>query len=275
MEDKFIDIRKVIGEKNPKLLKQLPGFVLNYLEKVIHQNEVNDFMLANKDADGFDFSENVLKYFSIEVDAIGVDHVPKSGGVILACNHPIGGMDAMALIQAIKAHRTDIKFVVNDILLALKNLSDLFVGVNKHGKNSIQSLNEMNKVFSSGGATFVFPAGLVSRKSKGIVEDLEWKKTFITRAKKFNLPIVPVLVDGSLSNFFYRLSNIRQMAGIKANLEMLYLVDEQFKQRDKKVNIYFGEAIKPAALDGSKTDLQWAQEVKGLIYQLNKHSKKE
>ena len=270
MEEKFIDIKKVIGEKNPKLLKKLPTFVINYLNKVIHQDEVNDFMLANKDSDGFQFSENVLKFFNIEVEAIGIENVPTTGGVILACNHPIGGMDAMALIQAIKPHRRDIKFVVNDILLALKNLAGLFVGVNKHGKNSIQSLNEMNEVYSSGGATFVFPAGLVSRKMNGKVEDLEWKKTFVTRAKKFDLPIIPVFVDGSLSNFFYRLSSLRQMAGIKANLEMLYLADEQFRQRDKKINIYFGQRIESADLSGEKSDLKWAQEIKQKVYQLKK-----
>ena len=268
MEEKFIDIRKVIGDKNPKLLRQLPNFVIKYLEKVLHEKKVNEFMLNNAATNGFQFSENVLKYFNIQVKGIGLENVPQDGGVILACNHPIGGMDAMALIQVIKNRRTDIKFVVNDILLALKNLADLFVGVNKHGKNSVKSLQEMNEVFGGGGATFVFPAGLVSRKQGGKIEDLEWKKTFVTRSKKFNIPVIPGFVDGSLSNFFYRLSNIRQMAGVKANLEMLYLVDEQFKQKDKRIDIYFGNMIPSSDFDDSKTDIQWAAYVKDLVYRM-------
>lgn len=267
-QNKFIDIRKVIGDKNPTLLKRLPNFVISYIERVLHEEEINTFIDENKDTNGFEFSENVLNHFNIQVNSIGLENVSKDQGVILACNHPLGGMDAMALIQSIKAHRSDIKFVVNDILLALENLADLFVGVNKHGKNSTAALQEMNNVFSSGGATFVFPAGLVSRRSGKKIEDLEWKKTFVTRSKKFDVPVVPVFVDGALSNFFYNLSNIRAKFGLKANLEMLYLADEQFKQKDKKIDIYFGKPIPSATFDASKTDKEWAEWVKKIVYNL-------
>lgn len=265
---KFIDIRKVISDKNPKLLKTLPNFIISYLERVLHEDEINEFIESNKNTNGFEFSENVLKKFNVRLRGHGIENVAKEGGVILACNHPLGGMDAMALIQVIKSHRTDIKFVVNDILLALDNLADLFVGVNKHGKNSAEALQEMNNVFSSGGATFVFPAGLVSRKTGGKVEDLEWKKTFVTRSKKFDVPVVPVFVDGELSKFFYRLSNLRSKFGLKANIEMLYLADEQFQQKDKVIDIYFGKPIPSSTFDKTKTDKEWAEWVKKIVYNL-------
>lgn len=269
-QDKFIDVRKVIGDKNPKLLKQLPSFVINYLQRILHEDEINTFIEENKNTDGYEFSENVINHFNINVEAVGLENVPKEGGVILASNHPLGGMDALAIVTVFKKHRLDFKFVVNDILLALKNLSGLFIGVNKHGKNSADSLKEMNEVFASDGATFVFPAGLVSRRKKGEVTDLEWKKTFVTRSKKFKRSVIPVYVDGNLSNFFYRLSNLRAKLGVKANFEMLYLADEQFLQKNKSIKIYFGEPIPYETFDKSKKDIEWAQWVKNVVYNLKK-----
>jgi len=271
---KFVDIEKVIGDKNPKLLKRLPGFIISFLKRVLHEDENNEVIGANQGKDGFVFSKYVLSNFNITVNAIGLENVPKEGGVILASNHPLGGMDALALIQVMEPYRKDIKFVVNDILLALKNLKGLFVGVNKHGKTSAEALQEMNNIFSSGGATFVFPAGLVSRRLGKTISDLEWKKTFITRAKKFDTPVIPVFVDGELSKRFYRLAKIRTFFGIKANIEMLYLVDEQYRQKNKTINIYFGKAIPASTFDKSQNDKGWANWVKDIVYTL-KHTLKQ
>jgi putative hemolysin len=270
---KFIDIEKVIGDKNPKLLKRLPGFIISYLKKVLHEVETNETMDATLGRNGFEFSSYVLNDFNIKVNAIGLENVPKEGGVILASNHPLGGMDALALIQKMEVHRKDIKFVVNDILLALKNLKGLFVGVNKHGKTSSEVLQEMNNIFSSGGATFLFPAGLVSRRLGTTIADLDWKKTFITRAKKFDSPVIPVFVDGELSKRFYRLAKIRTFFGVKANIEMLYLVDEQYRQKNKTINIYFGKAIPASTFDKSKNDKGWANWVKDIVYTLKQSAK--
>jgi putative hemolysin len=177
-------------------------------------------------------------------------------------------MDALAVVTAITPYRRDIQFIVNDILLNLKNLKGLFVGVNKHGTNSKESLKNVSNLFGSDKLTFVFPAGLVSRKQKGVVKDLEWKKTFITQAKKHNKAIVPVYVEGSLTNFFYNLSNFRTTIGIKANIEMLYLAKETFKQRNETIKIVFGELIQPSTFDKSKHDKKWAEWVKEKVYQL-------
>ena len=183
-------------------------------------------------------------------------------------NHPLGGIDALAIIDEIYPIRNDLKFVVNDLLLHLPNLKDLFVGVNKHGSNSKASLQLLNDLYASDKAIFVFPAGLVSRKKKGAVKDLEWKKTFITRAKKFEKNVVPIHIEGELSNFFYRLSNFRTAIGVKANIEMFYLVDELFKQANKTLNITIHPEIDYKSFTKEKTDVQWAQSVKEIVYSL-------
>lgn len=268
MSDKFIDIDQLIKEKNPRLYKWIPGFLLRYLKKTIHQEEVNTVIRDNEGHDGYEFALNVLNRLNIRVEVEGLENIPSEGAVIFACNHPLGGMDALAIIEKAYTIRPDLKFVVNDLLLHLPNLKDLFTGVNKHGANSKESLTALNDLFGSSRAIFVFPAGLVSRKKKGKVEDLEWKKTFITRSKKFKSPIIPVHLDGELTNFFYRLSNFRTSLGIKANIEMFYLVDELFNQKGKTLSLKFGKSIAYETFDASKKDVEWAQWVKAKTYAL-------
>jgi putative hemolysin len=268
LEQKFIDVEKIIGDKNPALLKRLPGFLLNYLKRILHQDEVNRILYENRDLLGSDFCDDILERFAIEVTPKGIAHVPKSGGVILACNHPLGGMDAMAVSHLMAHHRKDFKFIVNDILMELPNLRGIFTGVNKHGANAASSLKKVDELFGSSEAVFVYPAGLVSRRRNGEVQDLEWKKTFVTRAKKYGTPIIPVHISGRLSGFFYNLANIRERLGIKTNIEMLYLVNEQFKLKAKPISVTFGKLIEPASLTNDKTDLEWAQEIKYQVYQL-------
>jgi len=268
LSENFIDIDNLIKDKNPRIYKWMPGFLLRYLKKTIHQKEVNEVIKDNEGHNGYAFALNVLKRLEINVEVEGLENIPNSGAAIFACNHPLGGMDALAIIQQAYPIRPDMKFVVNDLLLHLPNLKDLFTGVNKHGSNSKESLAALNELFASDQAIFVFPAGLVSRKKRGKVEDLEWKKTFITRSKKFKSPIIPVYLDGELSSFFYRLSNFRTRIGVKANVEMFYLVDELFSQKGKTLVLKFGKSIPYQTFDTSKKDVQWANWVKTKAYAL-------
>lgn len=267
---KFIDVRKVISDKNPNLLKWLPGFMVRYIQKILHENQVNAFLNAQEGKDSFTFCREVIKYMDIEMSSFGVDNVPKSGGCVLAVNHPLGGMDAMAIVTQLEDRRKDIKFIVNDVLLNLQNLREMFVGVNLIGKNAKESLKKVDDLFATDQLICIFPAGLVSRKQGGVIEDLEWKKTFVTRARKHKKPIIPVYINGELSNFFYRLANIRKALRIKGNIEMLYLVNELYKQNGKKMKVVFGNSINSADLTSEKSDLEWAQEIKKKVYQLAK-----
>lgn len=265
---KFIDIRNLIKSKNPRLIKWLPNFVIKYLKRILHEDEINDFLDKNGDKKNHDFCAGVLNLLSIETSLIGIENIPKSGGVVLAMNHPLGGMDAIALVDALKDIRPDIKFIVNDLLLNLEPMKELFLGVNKHGKNSVKGLQSIDELFSSGSLVCIFPAGLVSRKIKGKVQDLEWKKTFVNLARKNNIPILPVHINGKLSNFFYRLSNFRTKLGIKANIEMLYLSDELFKQKNAHMTFTIGELIPIEKIDKSKSPKAWAEEIRAKVYEL-------
>ena len=268
MTKKFIDIEKIIADKNPKLLKRLPKFILNYLKKILWQDEVNRIIHDNEGANGVQFCRNVIKEFNITATIEGIENAPKTGGVTFASNHPLGGMDALAFIDQFSHYRSDIKFIANDILLNLKPMQDIFVGVNKMGATAVPSLKNVDSVLANDESVVIFPAGLVSRRKNGLIEDLDWKKTFVTRARKHNVPIVPVIIDGKLSNFFYNLSNLREKLGIKANIEMLYLVNELFKQKNTTIKIIFGKPIYPNDLDEDVKDTELAQDIKRKAYSL-------
>ncbi|MBI1836256.1 MAG: 1-acyl-sn-glycerol-3-phosphate acyltransferase [Flavobacteriia bacterium] len=269
-EQKYIDVKKIIGSKNPRLLKWLPKFIINYLIKIIHQNEINDFLKRNHHLQNIDFCLKVIEEFKIHIDIQGIENIPKEGKIVLASNHPLGGMDAMALVSGMKGRREDIKFVVNDLLLNLVSLRGIFLGINKHGRNGATMKQQMHTLFSSDNCICIFPAGLVSRKIEGQIIDLEWKKSFISLSKEYNRTIIPVFIDGKLSNFFYRLSNFRSKIGIKVNIEMLYLSNEMFKLRNKKLKIIIGKPIKVNELPQGKSDKAIAQFIKDKVYELKK-----
>lgn len=270
-EGKFIDIEKVIADKNPSVLKWMPRVVLNYLKNIIHEDEINDFIELHKDKKNEAFCQAVVDYFNLTVEVVGLEKIPTDERIVLAMNHPLGGMDAMILITALNGRRNDLKFIVNDILLNLKNMKDMFVGVNKVGNQKTGTRERIYELFESDDCVCVFPAGLVSRKVNGHVEDLEWKKTFVTNAKKFDRKVIPIYIEGHLSEFFYRFSNIRKKLGIKVNLEMLYLSNELFKQSGRHIKFVVGDPIDPSILyNTDKSEHEIAQEVRGIVYELGK-----
>ncbi|WP_353186196.1 1-acyl-sn-glycerol-3-phosphate acyltransferase [Parapedobacter lycopersici] len=270
MEDKnkYIVIRDVIGRKNPALLRWLPRFVLRYIERVVHEDDINGIMSRIGHLHGLAFVDALIGELGVNVELRGAEHIPRTGGVIFASNHPLGGLDGVAFMHALGKYRKDIKFIVNDILLNIKNLEPLFVGVNKHGTQGRKGMEQIEAAYAADHALLVFPAGLVSRKRQGRVSDLEWKKSFINKAKKYRKDIVPVYIQGENSSFFYNFARCRELLGIKANLEMFYLPDEMFAQRNKTVTICVGKTIPYADFDDSKSEKEWAAAVKQLVYNL-------
>ncbi len=265
---KYIDIREVIRQKNPGLLTWLPFFVLRYIKRILHEDEINAFMAEHGHTTGIEFVHKIIEGFGAKVAVTGTEHIRSSGGVIYAANHPLGGMDAIAFMHILGAYRTDMKFLVNDILTNIKNLEPLFVPVNKHGNQARGAIQALDETLRSEEALLVFPAGLVSRKQPHGIADLEWKKTFISQARRYKKDVIPVYIEGRNSDFFYNLARFRKMLGIKANLEMFYLADEMFAQKGKKIVIHIGKPIPYAYFDRSKTEKEWAEHVKQLVYQL-------
>lgn len=239
----LIDVRKVFHQKNPKLAKWIPGFLFGVFERIIHQKRMNRMLTNTRGLQGIDFVRACFKDIGVKIESKNIHNVPEKGRVILAANHPLGGLDGMGYISEVHKIRPDVKFLVNDILMTIKPLQVLFLGVNKHGTNAKRSLMSVEDQFASEGATLIFPAGLVSRKQQGKIMDLKWHKSYITKSVKYRTDIIPTFIEGENSKRFYRVAQIRKMLGIKLNIEMLLLPPEMFNKKGKTITIHYGKPI--------------------------------
>lgn len=265
-----IDVKDLFYDKNPKLARWIPGFIYGYLRRIAHQDLINEIIRDYGHLKGYDFSVAMLKFFDLTIEVTGEEKLPDDGRYIFAANHPWGGLDghiAMVIIGR-KYGKDKYKCLVNDLLMNLKNLHGVFIPVNKHGKQGSRLAEQLDAAFRSEAQILTFPSGLVSRKIKGQVMDLEWQKSFINKAKQYQRDIIPIHMGGENSKFFYRLYRFRRSVGIKATIEMLYLIDETYKHRGKHITVTIGEPIPWQTFDTSKRPLAWAKWVKDIVYKL-------
>lgn len=263
-----IDLEGLIASKNPRLLKFIPGFILRKIKRIIHQNEINKYLKDNANSDPYTFVENGLKMFGAKITIKGQENLPANKRNLFVANHPLGGLDGLVFIKVIHDIYGELRFPVNDLLLNLPNMKGVFLPINKHGGHTREAFRSIEEAYQSDLPVCYFPAGLCSRKIKGQIQDLDWKKSIISAAIKYQRDIIPVHIDGENSNFFYNLSNIRMSLGIKANIEMLYLVDEMYSQYDKSITISFGKPISWEKFDKSKSLQEWTQFVREKTYEM-------
>ncbi|MCF6331649.1 MAG: 1-acyl-sn-glycerol-3-phosphate acyltransferase [Draconibacterium sp.] len=265
---KPIDIKEVFAGKSPGLAKAIPGFVYRYINRILHIEFLNDFLKRNGHLTGLDFVEQVVSEFNVTEYIHGLDNIPDSGRFIFASNHPLGGFDGMLLMKYVDQKLGKLKFISNDILMNIPNLAPMFIPVNKHGGNSREVARLLTETYNSDVQILIFPAGLASRKIKGNIVDLEWKKHFISKSIQHKRDVVPIFIGGRNSDRFYRIAKFRKFFRIKWNLEMFFLPDETMKHRNSEIHIYFGKPIPFSTFDNSKTHKDWADWVKNQVYQL-------
>lgn len=264
-----IDVEKILAAKAGKKARYVPGFLVSYLKKIVHQDEVNCFLRENNEKRGLDFVNSFMEYFNNTFEVNGLENLPKDGLCTFVSNHPLGAQDGLGLAYILGPHyQGKIKFLVNDLLMNIPHLAEFWVPINKTGKQARNFPQQVNTAFESDNHIVMFPAGLCSRKTKGVIRDIDWKKTFITKSVQTKRDIVPIHFEGENSKFFYRLANINKMLGIKFNIAMLYLSDEMFKNRDKKFKVTIGKPIPWQTFDRTKTPTEWAQYVKDAVYTL-------
>jgi putative hemolysin len=263
-----IDVENVLYSKKPALKKVVPRFIVNYLKRIVHQDDINTFLRKWGHLKDAKLVDAFLSHIGVKYEVIGKENIPETGRYIFVSNHPLGGLDGVVFMDELSKHFPDIKFPVNDILTNIENLSGIFLPVNKHGSQGKEAARKLEEAYSGDGQILYFPAGLCSRKKKNIIRDLSWHKSFITKAIQHKRDIVPCYFSGRNSDFFYRLSNFRKFLGIKVNVEMLYLADEMFRQKDKEIKLVFGKPIPWETFDKTKSAPEWADWVKSKSYEL-------
>ena len=243
---------------------------------IIRQKDMNRLLSAAKysetphgELQGLDFARGILSSLNVEVKLLGEENIPSDGKFIFASNHPLGGLDGMALISLFgRKYNNKIKFIVNDILMHLDNLSSVFIPINKHGGQGKDNAKILNDEFESDNQILIFPAGLCSRLQGDTVKDLEWKKAVVSKAIEYKRDIIPLYFEGENSSFFYSFAKWRKRLGLKVNLEMALLPGEMLNNNNKTFIVRVGKPISWETFDKSKSQRAWAEFLKEKVYQL-------
>ena len=267
-----IDVDEILRSKAGEKAKRIPRFVVSWLKRRLHQDQVNDFLQKAGDQEGVPWLKAVLDYLDTKVEVKGLENLPSDADgsrFTFVSNHPLGGQDGVALGYVLGTHYEGrIKYLVNDLLMFLPGLAPLCIPINKTGKQSRQFPAMVEAGFSSDKHILMFPAGLCSRRRHGVIRDLPWNKAFITKSVQHQRDVVPIYFSGRNSNKFYTIANVCKMLGLKFNLAMLYLVDELFKNQHKTFEVHIGRPIPWQTFDRSRTPAQWATYVQDIVYQL-------
>ena len=269
-----LNIKEILKTRIPeKKRRWIPPFLITSIEKLIRQKELNEILRATLPSRGSEFSRRVLKYLNITLDIQGLDNLQDGKRYMFASNHPLGGLDGIALITVLgKKYGDDkIRFLVNDILMNVEPLKELFLPVNKFGRQGRDYARIINEKMESESQIFQFPAGLCSRlQPNGKIADLEWQKSFVAKAIEYKRDIVPVYFEGRNSDKFYKTAHWRKKLGIKFNLEQILLPSELCKARGSHFSIIFGKPVSWQSLKVSgKTTKELASDLRSLSYSLS------
>lgn len=269
-----IDVEALLRSKMGDKAMRVPRFVVRWLKNILHQDAVNAFLWEARDETGTVWLKHALRYLHNEVKIIGEENLPAPDDerrYTFVCNHPLGGIDGVAIGSVIgERYNDNFRYLVNDLLMNLPGLAPLCIPINKTGKQSRDFPRMVEAGFASDKHIVVFPAGLCSRKIKGEIHDLPWTKTFISKSVQTKRDIVPMYFSGRNSERFYRIANICKMLRLKFNAAMLFLPDEMFRNSGKTFELYVGKPIPWQTFDGSGKPQQWAQWVQRQVYELPK-----
>jgi len=269
-----IDLPKVLSDKLGRRVRYIPGFLVRRLEKTICVEQLNELLRNNYPKTGAAFCRGVFNDLDVTIRSVGTENLPPASNrrVVIVSNHPLGGLDGMALIDFFtKYYGGHIHFIVNDLLMAVKPLGDVFVPINKHGAQSRDSVRVIDELFAGDDPILIFPAGLVSRLGNdGTIHDLEWKKMFVNRAISAHRDIIPVFFSGQNSKFFYKFARRRKKLGLKFNIEMIYLPREVFRSAGKTFTIVCGKSIPYTSLEGGRNADRTALAIRNRVYELSR-----
>ncbi len=268
-KDYLLDVEKVLG---PKLMKKLPRFAVNFFKRRIHQDEINDCIMHAEHYKGAGFFDEALNYVGITFKIRGEENLDPGKKYLFAGNHPLGGPEALIIGSVFRRIYGDgFKVPVNHLLANLKPLNEFFVPVRVYGSNRNRELGEqIADMFRSDYQVLVFPAGMCARKIKGKVTEMPWKKMFITQSRKFERDVVPIHISGFNSRRFFFFTKLSTFLKLKFNLGMIFLVDELFNKKGQEFVVTFGKPVPYTSFDKTKTDLQWAAEIKDQVEALSK-----
>lgn len=267
-----IDIDQILSNKAGEKARYVPNIVRSWLKRIVHQNEINKFLTEVGDMQGVPWLDAVMNFLDDRLEVEGINHLPDDADgrrFTFVSNHPLGGPDGIAIGQLLgHQYKGRIRYLVNDLLMNLHGLAPLCVPINKTGKQSRDLPRMVEAAFQSDNHVIMFPAGLCSRREKGIIHDVPWNKTFITKSIETQRDVVPIYFEGRNSDRFYRWASFGKRLGLKFNIAMLFLADETFLNRHKTFRVRIGKPIPWQTFDHSRRPAEWAQWVEQKVYDM-------
>ena len=270
--EKTIDLDLILKSKMGPKAKFVPRPLVSWLKRIVHQDEVNRFLWESRHLSGTEWLEECVRYLDMTLQIEGAENLPaKDDGKLytFVSNHPLGGADGVALGSIIGRHYDSrFRYLVNDLLMNLPGLAPVCIPINKTGSQSRSFPQMVEDGFKSDNHILMFPAGICSRRIGGTIQDITWKKTFITKSVEYQRDVVPIHFSGSNSDFFYKLASFSDKYVKKINIAMLFLVDEMYKNVHKSFRVTIGKPIPWQTFDKNKSAAAWAQEVRARVYEL-------
>ena len=263
-----IDVDKVLRTRLPRHYRYIPRFAVRWLERTICQDQLNAILLKMAGKNSVDAASAALTEMGITIDEKGLEQLPE-GRYMFVSNHPLGGLDGLALISLIgNRYERHIKFLVNDLLMAVEPLRGVFLPVNKYGSQSRATATQIEEALQSDNQFITFPAGLCSRmQPDGTIADLPWQKAAVNHAVNYQRDIVPIYFDACNSKFFYRFAKWRKKLGIKFNIELIFLPKEMIKQCGSTLHVIIGEPIPWTSLD-ARAPKKEAARLRDIVYSM-------
>lgn len=160
-------------------------------------------------ADFLDYSLGALGVTLDVAQRENLAEVPASGPVLIVANHPLGGLEGMAIARVLLAVRPDLKVLTNELLRRIPELAPVFIGVNVLAKSAaagnVGGIRQVHQHLGAGGAVLLFPAGMVSafEFSHGRIQDRAWNRLAGQLVKRYQATTLPIRVAGRNSPYFY------------------------------------------------------------------------
>ncbi len=251
----MIDTGSIIRSKYDKIElfpKIAQDIVINSVKRLIYEEKINSFLKEHEDDAPFDFIEAVLEYFnfSYKFASNQIENIPPSGKCIIIANHPLGGLDALSLIDMIRKVRVDVKIMANDVLSHLKPLKPILLDIDVFSKKiSKKSIEKIYSALDKEQAIIIFPSGEVSRAKPNGIKDTKWHKGFLKFAIKKQAPILPVYIKARNSSLFYTISSINK------KISTLLLPMEMFRKKNKQLDFKIGQIVPPKSFIKNGLDI--------------------
>ncbi len=270
MADKVVDIEKFLKVERGSVFYWPKKIIAYTIGRYIREAEVNELLTANQMKQGADWARGILDTENITIETIGEENLQTPGRYVLVGNHPLGGVDGLAVIAAVSKYLKSIKSLSHNALRMIPNTHSIIVPINTKAHNSREVVAAIDGLYQSEHQVLIFPAGVVSRLKKGEIIDLPWVKTFLTKAVAFQRDIIPIHIEAQNSIGFYRFSRVRRffqrITGLR--FEIFSLVRESVRPKSNIIRLTFGKPICWETFDNSRSFYGWAQMIRAYVYSL-------